>query len=114
MASIKKNFVYQSAYQLLLIVLPLITAPYIARVLGSENAGVYSYTYTTANYFVVIAMLGLEQYGNRSIAKVRDDINKRNQVFSELLLLHLVISILISVIYFFLCIFFSLKNIDLL
>ncbi len=100
MASIKKNFVYQSVYQLLLIVLPLITAPYIARVLGSENAGVYSYTFTTANYFVVIAMLGLEQYGNRSIAKVRDDINKRNQVFSELLLLHLIISILISVIYF--------------
>ena len=106
MASIKKNFVYQSAYQLLLIVLPLITAPYIARVLGSENAGVYSYTYTTANYFVVIAMLGLEQYGNRSIAKVRDDINKRNQVFSELLLLHLVISILISVIYFSYVFFF--------
>ena len=95
MVSTKKNFIYQSAYQLLLILLPLITAPYIARVLGSENAGVYSYTYTTANYFVVIAMLGLEQYGNRSIAKVRDDRNKRNQVFSELLFLHLTISILI-------------------
>ena len=105
--NIKKDFVYQSAYQLLLIVLPLITAPYIARVLGSENAGVYTYTYTIANYFVVFAMLGLEQYGNRSIARVRDDINKRNQVFSELLVLHLLMAIVITVIYFVYAVCFS-------
>lgn len=107
MGNAKKNFAYQSAYQLLLILLPLITAPYIARVLGTENAGVYSYTYTIANYFVVFAMLGLEQYGNRSIAKVRDNTQQTNQIFSELLVLHFMISVPIAVIYYVYALFFS-------
>ena len=107
MANAKKNFAYQSAYQLLILLLPLLTAPYIARTLGVENAGVYSYTYTTANYFVVFAMLGLEQYGNRSIAKVRDNEEKKNQVFSELLILHLVIAIFITIAYFAYALFLS-------
>lgn len=107
MGNAKKNFAYQSTYQLLIILLPLITAPYIARVLGSENAGIYSYTYTVANYFVVFAMLGIEQYGNRSIAKVRDNAQKKNQVFSELLVLHLIIAVPITVIYYVYAFFFS-------
>ena len=73
MKSIKKNFMYNVAYQILLILLPLITTPYISRVLGSDGVGTYAYTYTIANYFMLAAMLGVKNYGNRSIAAVRDN-----------------------------------------
>ena len=88
MGSLKKNFLYQTLYQVLIVILPLITAPYVARVLGVDNSGIYSFTHTIANYFFVFGMLGLEQYGNRSIAKVRDNQDELNRVFSELLVQH--------------------------
>ena len=84
MSSIRKNFLYNAAYQLLLIVLPLITTPYISRVLGADRIGVYTYTYTIANYFMLAAMLGVKNYGNRSIAAVRDDPARLGQVFWEI------------------------------
>ena len=66
MNSIGKNYLYNSIYQILNIFLPLLTAPYVARVLGAENVGIYSYTYSIANYFVIFAMLGIANYGSRS------------------------------------------------
>ena len=84
MTSIKKNFFYNVLYQILLIVLPLITTPYISRVLGVTNIGIYTYTYTIANYFVLAAMLGVKNYGNRKIAFVQDNPAKLNQTFWEI------------------------------
>lgn len=95
MPSIKKNIVFQTAYQLLKMLLPLATAPYIARVLGKENVGIYSYTFTIAHYFVVFAMLGLEQYGSRAIAKCRDDPREKSRVFSELFWGHCAVSLFV-------------------
>ncbi len=100
MASLKKNLFFQTAYQLLAIALPLITAPYVARVLGAEKCGLYSYSNVVASYFVVFGMLGLEQYGSRSISRVRDKLEERNKVFSELFVLHSIISIVVVVSYF--------------
>lgn len=107
MESLKKNFLYQCLYQVLIVILPLITAPYVARVLGVDNSGVYSFTNTIANYFVVFGMLGLEQYGNRSIAKVRNNQDEMNRVFSELLILHILVSIVAIFIYFVYCLTFT-------
>lgn len=90
--SIKKNFIYNASYQLLLIVLPLITTPYISRVIGVEGIGIYSYSYSIANYFVIFAMLGINNYGNRSIARVRDNREILNKTFSSILLFHCIIS----------------------
>ena len=84
MSSIRKNFLYNAVYQLLLILLPLITTPYISRVLGADRIGVYTYTYTIANYFMLAAMLGVKNYGNRSIAAVRDDPHQLRKVFWEI------------------------------
>ena len=67
-SSTKKNFIYSSLYQVLVLVLPLITTPYVSRIFGAENLGVYSYTNTIAQYFVIFAMLGLNNYGNRAVA----------------------------------------------
>ena len=92
MESIRKNFFYQSAYQILTIVLPLLTSPYLARVIGAEGVGIYSYTYAIVNYFVISARLGLHNYGNRCIATVRDDRAKLSQTFCDLYCLHVVVS----------------------
>lgn len=64
MGEIKKNLIYNVTYQILVIILPFITAPYISRVLGAHNVGVYSYTQAFANYFYLFAMLGVMNYGN--------------------------------------------------
>ena len=103
MSSLKKNFLYQAVYQVLIILLPLLTAPYVARVLGVANAGIYSYSHNVANYFVVFAMLGLEQYGARCIAQVRNSYEEMSKTFSELLLLHAFVSIAAIAVYFFYC-----------
>ena len=66
--SIKKNFIYNIAYQVLIIILPLITTPYVSRVLGVDGVGTYSYTYSIAYYFCLFGMLGISNHGNRSIA----------------------------------------------
>ncbi len=80
-------------YQILLIILPLITTPYISRVLGSEGLGTYTYTYTIANYFVLAAMLGVKNYGNRSVAAVRDDRKLLSRTFWEIYGLQLLCSL---------------------
>ena len=72
-SSIKKNFFYQMIYQVLIIILPFITSPYIARVIGANGLGTYSYSYSIAYYFVLFSMLGLANYGNRAIAQCRDE-----------------------------------------
>ena len=77
MKSIKMNFIYNLGYQVLTFLTPLITTPYLSRVLGAEKTGLYSFSYSIAYYFVLFAMLGLNNYGNREIAKVRDDIELR-------------------------------------
>lgn len=84
MPSLKKNVAYNFAYQLLILVLPLVTAPYLARVIGAEGVGVYSYSYSVATYFVYFVKLGLDNYGNRSIAAVQNDRKARSQRFWEI------------------------------
>ena len=68
MSSLKKNLVFQMSYRILTIITPLITSPIISRALGAEKIGVYSATQAFANYFMLFAMLGVEYYGQRSIA----------------------------------------------
>ncbi len=80
----KSNILFNMTYQVLVMILPFITAPYISRVLGAEGIGQYTYTYSIANYFVLFAQMGLANYGNRSIAKVRDSKDKLNKEFSSI------------------------------
>ena len=61
------------AYQLLSYVFPLVTVSYVSQCLGVTNIGTYSYTYSTVYLFMLLGMLGINNYGNREIARVRDD-----------------------------------------
>ncbi|WP_276210898.1 flippase [Heyndrickxia coagulans] len=110
MASVKKNFIYNSAYQILTIILPLITAPYISRVMGPSGVGTYSYTYSIANYFVLLAMLGVNNYGNRSIAMVRDNRAKLSETFWQIYYLQLFLSLIMAVLYIGFISLFDVNN----
>ena len=107
--SLKKNFIYNILYQFLVIALPLITAPYLSRVLGAAKIGEYSYTYSIANYFVLFAMLGITNYGQRSVAKARADHNELSKVFSEIYSLQ-IITCSIVIIFYLLFSFFVADN----
>lgn len=98
-SSIKKNIVYQVSYELLILVLPILTAPYVSRVLGSDGLGIYSYTYNIANYFVLFAALGIKNYGNREISRVRDDKESLDYTFSSILGLHCSVSAVVVLSY---------------
>lgn len=69
------------AYQILVILLPLITAPYVSRVLGAAGLGTYSYVYSISYYFGLVGMLGITNHGSRSIALYRTDKVQTAQTF---------------------------------
>ena len=91
--SVKKNFIFQIAYQVVILVIPLIIAPYLTRTLGGEALGVYSYTYSIANYFVLFAMLGISRHGQRIIAARREDKQALGKAFWSLYLVHAAFSV---------------------
>lgn len=101
--SISKNYIYNLAYQVLLIFLPLITTPYVSRVLGAENIGIYGYTLSIVTYFVLFGALGISMYAQREIAYVQNDIQKRSKIFWEIVIFRFItmtISIIIYYIFF--------------
>ena len=112
MSDTKKNFLYSVSYQILAIILPLITAPYISRVLGTEGVGIYSYTYSIVYYFTLFAMLGLNNYGNRQIAKVRDDKEKMSKTFSSIYYMQLFLSVIVTIAYILYVVFLVDSNKD--
>ncbi len=97
--SLKENFLWNATFQLLRIITPIITMPYLARVLGPDHMGLYGYTYAIANYFSLFAILGLNQYGNREIAKVKHDRILLSKVFFEIYIMQVVTGLLTSSIY---------------
>ena len=111
MTSVKKNFAYNIIYQILLIIIPLITAPYISRVLGAEKIGIVTYSHSIANYFVLLGILGVKNYGNRSIAMVRDDKNELSKTFWSIYTLQLTTTILMIVAYYLYIIFIVKENV---
>ena len=89
---------YNVAYEILVILLPLVTSPYLSRILGVDGIGTYSYTYNITSFFVLVAMLGVKNYGNRCIAAVRDR-DALNATFWEIYSLQLVVSFTVSALY---------------
>ena len=84
MANLKKNIAYNFTYQVLILILPFITAPYLSRVIGASGVGTYSFAYSVALYFTYFTLLGLNNYGNRTIASVQSNVEKRSRAFTEI------------------------------
>ena len=88
--SVTKNYIYNLAYQILIIILPIITTPYISRVLGVENIGIYSYTLSISAFFILFGSLGVALYGKREIAYLQKDKKQYTIAFWEILILRII------------------------
>ena len=84
MSNLKKNLAYNLIFQILNIIVPIFTAPYVFRILGKDGIGIYGYTFSIAHYFSLACMLGILNYGNREISMVSDDREKRSKVFWQI------------------------------
>lgn len=99
MKNILKNYIFNMVYQILLIGASLILAPYLSRVIGAEGVGIYSYTYSIASIFGIMAHLGITKYGNREIAKCGDDRKKRSEIFAQILFIKLLFAVFVLSLY---------------
>lgn len=74
---ILKNYVYNLSYQLLVIILPILTTPYVTRIFSSNDLGIYGYFNSIVTYFILLATLGVANYGTKEISGHRKDIWKK-------------------------------------
>ena len=86
-ASVSKNIAYNLLYQLSLYITPLITTPYLSRVLGGEMIGRYSFAQSIVSYFVLVATMGTSYYGQRRIAAATGDNETQTRDFWEIVCL---------------------------
>lgn len=99
--SVIRNYLYNISYQFLILVLPLITTPYISRVLGADGVGAFGYTESITQYFVLFGCVGLNLYGQREIAYCQSNLVKRSEVFWELLIVRVMTVSIALIIYVF-------------
>ena len=109
MGSLKPKLLYQLAVSFLYSAAPIIIFPYVSRVLGPEQIGKINFIDYTAQFFILFASFGLNFYGVREIARVRDDRESLTRVGSELVLIHILTTIVSLVIFGFLS-FSARKN----
>lgn len=95
----KKNFFYNFLLTGSNLLFPLVTFPYLSRILGAEGLGVYNFLISYIRNYIIIAALGIPIYGIREIAKAGDDILKRSKLFFEILTIHLLFSFFLIAIY---------------
>lgn len=89
-----KNYIYNLLYQMLVLLVPIILSPYLARVLGADNLGIYSYVYSCVSLLSTIVMLGTYSYGSRQVAYLRDNSETTNVVFWNVFVIRLILGII--------------------
>lgn len=101
-----KNYLWNAFYQLFLIIVPVLTMPYITRILGKDNTGIYSFTYSNVQYFILLGSLGVSLYGNRTIAYLRQDREKTTNAFWSIFFMRLA-TIAVAMLAFFIFLAFT-------
>lgn len=87
---VKRNFVYNGILTLSNYIFPLIVYPYVSRVLGVSNIGICNFVDSIVHWFILFSMMGMTILGNREMAAIGDDRERRSKAFSELMSLNLV------------------------
>lgn len=103
---IVKNYLYNIFYQVFILLVPIVTTPYLARVIGPVGVGINSYTNATIQYFILFGSIGINLYGNRQIAFVRNDRELLTKTFYEIYILR-IISIALAYLVFLVFILFT-------
>ena len=97
--TLTKNITYKILHQIILFIFPLILTPYISRVLGAKSLGIYSFYYSISIYFSYLAILGINIYGNRAIAQVKENDKTLKKVFTNIYVLQFIASIISLLLY---------------
>ena len=103
--NIKKNYIYNLLYQIIALILPIIITPYVSRVLGANNIGIYSYTISITTYFITFGSLGIALYGQREIAYVQGDPIKYSKLFWEVILCRFISTFMSLVLFYSIFVF---------
>ena len=90
--STRKNTIYNMAYRLFSMLLPLVTAPWLSRAVGTEGVGLYGYAWAISYTFCLVGLLGLENYGPRAIAQCKDDKASLDRTFSAIWKMQLLVA----------------------
>lgn len=106
-STLKRNYYYNLIYQVVAIVVPILITPYISRTIGASGIGYYSYSKSLSTYFILLAELSVEIYGQREIAFCNKDIKKRSVVFKELLIIRITTTFFSTALY---CIFIGFQE----
>lgn len=102
--SISKNSIFYMLYEVLNVLFPFLTGMYVARILLPTAVGNISYAQNIAQYFVILAFLGIPTYGLREISKVRYDQVKLSEIYSELVIINFCSTLIFGTIYLLLII----------
>ena len=100
MASTRRNFVYNLVLTICNYIFPLITYPYVSRVLGVTNIGICNFVDSIIDYYVLFSTLGVGSYGVRAIAKYVDDKAKRDEIFSSLFTINMITTVIFLIVLF--------------
>lgn len=106
-----RNYLYNVGYQVLAIIVPLITSAYVSRVLRPEGVGANAFTNSIIQYFILFASMGIGYYGNRQIAYVRDNRTKMAKTFWEIQIVKTIMT-LVSIIAFEIFLIFYTRQFD--
>ena len=106
-----RNYLYNVGYQVLAIIVPLITSAYVSRVLRPEGVGANAFTNSIIQYFILFASMGIGYYGNRQIAYVRDNRPKMAKTFWEIQIVKTIMT-LVSIITFEIFLIFYTRQFD--
>jgi O-antigen/teichoic acid export membrane protein len=99
LSSIKQNFIFNALLSLSQVVFPIITFPYVARIILPTGIGEVTIVESVCRYIMLFSALGIPIYGVREIAKVKNEKDKLNKLFSELIIIHFVITIFILLLF---------------
>ncbi len=97
--SVKYNFIMNFILTATQFIFPLVTFPYVSRVLQATGNGKVSFVTSVANYFMMVASLGIPTYGVRACARVRDDKQKLSKTVQELFIINATMTALVTVTY---------------
>ena len=102
MATVKENVILNVINTVMGLLFPLITFPYVSRIILPEGIGLIQFYQSIINYIVLLSSLGIPLYATREIARYRDDVETRNKVTLEILFLHSLLSIAAYIVVFIL------------
>lgn len=105
-----KNYIYNILYQIVKIVLPVVIVPYTMGHLGESTIGISDFANNIAAWFILFGTLGINIYGNREIAKVRDNKEDLSRAFFEILTMQIVNMTIALILYIAYTILFVKQN----